>query len=406
MDSPLTDMFLLSAAAADGRPWFSRTRAGDYRRRKRKLVVFHRGMGGNSCHSVLSECALRPLKHLPLANAIAVEVDEDDEITHSRLRSHRAVRRIDDDIIVQIAPYWFAQGPLAQDRRHYTQIPSWGWEKIGAEVARNRQLQPVKIAVIDTGIAYNHPDLQGKVAGGVNTIDSNLGFNDDNGHGTHVAGIIGALDNNIGVIGVAPNVELYAVKVLDDSGSGNLSDLIEGLQWCIDNGIHLVNMSLSSQETNDTFREVVSEVNRRGVTMVCAAGNGGPEGGIDYPSRYPEPISVAATTVDDTIAEFSSRGPEVDIAAPGDDIASTWLRGGYKSLSGTSMATPFVTGAAALIMGSLGDVSPSRVRSLLNRCTVSLQQISREAQGSGRIDITRLSRLLWSNPASRWYFFR
>lgn len=382
-----------------------RWRAG--RPRRRKLVVFRRDIPVSAASNVLSTCALTPIKHLPMINALAVELDEDEESFNVKVRGHRGVVRVDDDIVVRIAPYFgiFA----APDRRRYSQIPSWGWEKIGASAARNRRLNLVKVAVVDTGIAYTHPDLAEMVAGGVNTIgpgEPTQNYNDDNGHGTHVAGIIGAVDNNIGVVGVAPNVELYAVKALDASGSGNLSDLIEGLQWCVDNDIHLVNLSLSSTETNDTFREVIEAVHRAGITMVCAAGNDGPNGTINYPARYPTPIAVAASTETDSIATFSSRGTEVDIAAPGDQIASTWLNGGYKTLSGTSMAAPFVTGAAALIMGTLGNVSPSQVRSLLLRSTVSLASQSRREQGSGRIDITRLARLLWPNTTTYWSMMR
>lgn len=373
------------------------------RQAKRKLIVFKRDMPVSATNDLLQQCAVTPIKHLPLVNALAVELEEDELSFNAKIKEHRGIVRIDDDITVQVAPFYFGLFSLV-DQRRYSQIPSWGWEKIGASAARNRRLNLVKVAVVDTGIAYDHPDLAKMVAGGVNTIgpgQPTQNFYDDNGHGTHVAGIIGAVDNNIGVVGVAPNVELYGVKTLDASGTGNLSDLIEGLQWCVDNGIHLVNLSLSSSETNDTFREVIETVHRSGITLVCAAGNNGPNGSINYPAKYPTPIAVAATTETDQIATFSSRGPAVDIAAPGDKIVSTWLGGGYRALSGTSMAAPFVTGAAALIMGTLGHVSPSQMRSLLMRSTISLASQSRDAQGAGRLDITRLAGLLWSDPAWR-----
>ena len=375
-------------------------------KRRRKLVVFQPGMELSSCQDTLHRCAMRPLKALPLANAYAVELDEADEASSVQLLNHRGILRIDDDIEVKIAPFPLMLRSRSQSDRRFNQIPSWGWERIGAEVAQDKNLAPVPVAVIDTGIATSHPDLRGKVVGGVNTITSGGSYSDDNGHGTHVAGIIAALNNNFGVVGVAPNVELYAVKVLDRSGSGNLSDLIEGLQWCIDNNIRLVNLSLSSERTNETFKEAVQEVHRRGVTMVCAAGNNGPNGQINYPSRYEEPISVAATTKSDHIADFSSRGPKVDISAPGQDIVSTWLGGTYKSLNGTSMATPFVTGAAALIMGVIPDASPSQVRSLLTRSAVTLQQASRTSQGAGLVNVQRLSQMLWPSGSSRWYSLR
>ena len=166
--------------------------------------------------------------------------------------------------------------------------------------------------------------------------------------GTHVAGIVAAIDNEIGVIGVGPKIDLYAVKVLDRRGSGNLSDVIEGLEWAISNGIQVVNMSLGTASNVLSFQEAVQRVNAAGIVQVAAAGNN--YGAVIYPAAYSEVIAVSATDNTDTIASWSSRGPEIDLAAPGANIYSTYKGSTYKTLSGTSMAAPHVAGTAALVL--------------------------------------------------------
>ncbi|MDP3014229.1 MAG: S8 family serine peptidase, partial [Candidatus Subteraquimicrobiales bacterium] len=152
----------------------------------------------------------------------------------------------------------------------------------------------------------------------------------------------------IGVVGVGPKIDLYAVKVLNRYGSGYLSDVIEGLGWAIQNGMQVVNMSLGTSSDILSFKEAIQRVNQAGITQVAAAGNTG--GAVIYPAAYPEVIAVSATNNLDTIASWSSRGSEVDLAAPGVSIYSTWPPRLYKTLSGTSMAAPHVAGTAALVL--------------------------------------------------------
>jgi len=228
----------------------------------------------------------------------------------------------------------------------------WGIDKIDAKLVwpSGNTADPVKLAIIDTGIDVKHPDLTANLKGGVSRVGYTTSYNDDNGHGTHVAGIVGAVDNEIGVIGAGPAIDLYAVKVLDRRGSGYLSDVIEGLDWAIAHGMQVVNMSLGTSADVLSFREAVQRVNSAGIVQVAAAGNSG--GSVIYPAAYPEVIAVSATDNTDTIASWSSRGPEVDLAAPGVSIYSTYKGQTYKTLSGTSMAAPHVAGAAALVLNS------------------------------------------------------
>lgn len=173
-----------------------------------------------------------------------------------------------------------------------------------------------------------------------------IAWNDDNGHGIHVAGIIGAIANTIGVVGVAPACRLLAVKVLDRRGSGYVSWIIAGLDWCISNGAQVVNMSLGTNVDVPSLKEACDTAAAAGLKLFAAAGNDG--GPVSYPAAYSSVMAVAATDRYDERPWWSNYGPELFISAPGVDIYSTYKRGGYATMSGTSMAAPHVAGTLAL----------------------------------------------------------
>jgi subtilisin len=245
----------------------------------------------------------------------------------------------------------------------------------------------VDVAVIDTGIDPNHPDLN--VVGGVNCVPQENSYADQNGHGTHVAGTIGARDNGVGVVGVAPGVRLWAVRVLNAAGEGEFSDAICGVDWVTAHAdvIEIANMSLGGEADMDRcpgpglHAAICSSINA-GVTYIVASGNSGLDASGFVPAAYPEVITVSAladsdgapggkgpTTflygTDDTLATFSNYGAPVDIAAPGVNINSTFPGGGYIAMSGTSMASPHVAGAAAIYAYLNPNASPSAVKSYL-----------------------------------------
>ena len=232
---------------------------------------------------------------------------------------------------------------------------SWGVKRIGAGLVHNsgNNGEGIKIAIIDTGIDRDHPDLDDNIMGGVNfvsipswkTPDPNK-WDDDNGHGTHVAGIIAAEDNNTGVVGVAPGAALYALKVLDRTGSGYVSDVVAAIQWATENDIQVINMSLGGAYDIWLDAACLLAYYYDGLILVAAAGNGG---SVIYPAAYDSVIAVSATDSDDNLASFSSTGNEVELAAPGVYIYSTYKGGGYATISGTSMASPHVAGTAALV---------------------------------------------------------
>ncbi|MCL5970804.1 MAG: S8 family peptidase [Patescibacteria group bacterium] len=263
----------------------------------------------------------------------------------------------------------------------------WGIAKIEADKAwAISSGSGVKVAVIDTGINRIHPDLKANIAGCVNFIISWKTCEDDNGHGTHVSGIIAALNNGVGTVGVAPNAKIYSLKVLDRRGSGYTSDIIEALDWAVSNKMQVVNMSLGTTVDVQAFREAIQRVNKAGIVEVAAAGNSGPAAdSVLYPARYPEVIAVSATDSTDNVPYWSSRGPQVLLAAPGVSIYSTYLKGKYVTMSGTSMSAPHVTGTVALRLALYPTETPSEIKSILTANTNSLSYDSNMA-GSGLLN--------------------
>lgn len=327
----------------------------------RKIVVFKPGVDDSEKETLVGKVGGKQIKHLRLINGKAVMLSKSAEKT---LLRNPAVLRIDDDVMVEalVRPDGLnglddlmRSGYIKIFRTPKPQpleVLPWGIDRIDAELAwAITTADPIKTAIVDTGIDVSHPDLKDNIKGGMSAVQYTASYNDDNGHGTHVAGIVAALDNTIGIIGVGPKINLYAVKVLDRRGSGYLSDVIEGLDWAINNGIQVVNMSLGASANVLSFQEAVQRVNAAGIVQVAAAGNSG--GSVIYPAAYPEVIAVSATDDTDTIASWSSRGPEVDLAAPGVSIYSTYKGSGYKTISGTSMASPHVAGSAALVLNTL-----------------------------------------------------
>lgn len=217
--------------------------------------------------------------------------------------------------------------------------------------------QGITIAIIDTGIQTSHPDLKDRIIGGKNfTTEDNSNpniFEDYNGHGTHVAGIVAATQNGSGIVGVAPKANLLILKALDKNGAGSYSGIISAIQFAVSKKVDIISMSLGGPTPNTQLYNAIKLAVQNNISVVCAASNEG-DGNVltnefAYPACYPEVISVGAVTAQRTVATFSNSNNQVDLIAPGVDILSTFLRSGYATLSGTSMATPYVAGALALI---------------------------------------------------------
>jgi thermitase len=263
----------------------------------------------------------------------------------------------------------------------------WGMSKIQAPAAWNRTHGGAAaglVAVLDSGVDENHPDLANRVSSRKDFTGSSSGATDVKGHGTHVAGIIAAVANNSqGVAGVGYSIGLISGKVLDDSGSGSMSQVVSGINWASNYGATVINMSLgaSGQGTWDDcdpswyedlfdvganeLRDAIGNAWNKGIVLVAAAGNG--NSFQQWPGSCPNVLSVANTTSADTRASDSTFGTWVDVAAPGSGILSTAVGGGYVNMSGTSMASPHVAGLAALVRSSCGFSGASAAQNIVNR---------------------------------------
>src|SRR3972149_571433 len=287
-----------------------------------------------------------------------------------RVRRDKRVKFVSEDREVSVANH--LSGTAVQT------LPT-GINRVEADINTN-EANGVGVAVLDTGIQLSHPDLAANIIANKTCVKRTSNANDDNGHGTHVAGTIAALDNTAGVVGVASQAKLIAVKVLDRRGNGTWSGVICGLDWVVANAatynIKVMNMSLAGGGTSDNncgnsnfdaLHLAICRVRDAGITVVVATGNSSANAANFVPAAYDDSvITVSALAdsdgassgvgiptsygADDTFASFSNYGSAVDIAAPGVNIYSTWRGSSYATISGTSMATPHVAGAAALYL--------------------------------------------------------
>lgn len=207
----------------------------------------------------------------------------------------------------------------------------------------------VVIAVLDCGCDLTHTDLRNNLLEGMNFVQPGNPPNDTLGHGTHVTGVLVAENNDIGMVGIAPNAKVRPVKVLDDQGNGNMSIVAQGIRWAADQGCDFISMSLGSPLPVAQVRKAIQYAASKGTITLCAAGNLGKSTEVLYPAAYPETIAVGAITQELRRADFSNTGKNLDFMAPGVDIYSTVPKNWYAKMSGTSMAQPFVCGVAALV---------------------------------------------------------
>jgi subtilisin len=277
------------------------------------------------------------------------------------------------------------------------QTPDWGSAKLKLpEAWKLTRGRGIRVAVLDTGVDRNHPDLVGRIVAAKDFTGSPNGSADVQGHGTHCIGIVAANDNETGTVGVAPECEILAGKVLGDNGSGLSTWIAAGIDWSVESKADVISMSLGSSAPDNRIRGAVQRAVAAGVIVIAAAGNEGPrEGTVGFPGGFPECVCVASTNVRDLISNFSSRGPRVDVAAPGEAVKSTYPGGRYATLSGTSMATPQVAGVAALVIAHARangkTITPDQFRELLGKTSRDLPPPGRDtAAGFGLIQPVEL----------------
>ncbi|WP_338727119.1 S8 family peptidase [Haladaptatus sp. DJG-WS-42] len=302
----------------------------------------------------------------------------------AQLSARADVRYVEDDITMHAVDKP-GDGVTTQ-----AQTQPWGVDRVDADVAHANGStgSGADLAIIDTGIDSDHPDLAANLGAGqaFTKAKGNYAYDwdDDNDHGTHCAGIAAGIDNAEGVVGVAPDATLHAVKVLDKRGSGYLSDVAAGIEWTADQGYDVGSMSLGASSGAQTLKDACQYAVDNGVFLVGAAGNSGPcTDCVGYPGAYSTVMAVSSTDSADNLSGFSSQGPEVDIAAPGTDIYSSVV-GGYDTFSGTSMATPHVAGAAAQLMAS--GSSNTQTRSSLASSAEDIG-LGENESGAGLLDV-------------------
>ncbi|WP_308639072.1 S8 family peptidase [Paenibacillus silvisoli] len=380
----------------------------------RKLIGFKSQSQYTQCLKELAKYGIKPVKSIRRNRVICCHVDSRRTQQLQSLAEHPNVSYVEPDFKIHAhgfptksafkfpkgrtkaksAPYMKksvkvkstgAKGRLHADNTSSSGV-SWNMSQIEAhKIWPMTKGKGAGIAIIDTGIA-KHANLS--ISGGINTMGGSS-YSDDNGHGTHVAGIAAGVGYNGARPGVAPRASLYAVKALDANGAGYVSDIIKGIDWCINKKIPVINMSLGLEgETSSALKEAVVRARQNGVIVVASAGNSGSGTKmIDQPARYSSAIGVAASTRKGKIADYSSRGYGVDVTAPGSYIKSTWPGGGYEVLSGTSMSSPHVAGGVALLKSLNPSLSPSTIAKRLRASAKKISSVSSRLQGYGMMQL-------------------
>lgn len=295
---------------------------------------------------------------MALANTVVVKVPDSQTVPEM-------VAKLKADPNVEIAePNYKYRAYATPNDPMFGQL--WGIKKIGAPTVWDTSYgdSNLIVAVVDSGVDYNHEDLKGKVIKGPDTANNDSDPMDDVGHGTHVAGTIAGIGNNSkGVIGIAPNVKILGIKALGANGEGDVSTIADGIIKAQQLGAKVINLSLGGPQTSNVMKNAIDQVTAKGVLVIAAAGNENTTA-ASYPAAYPNVLAVGATDQNDKRTSFSNYGTYVDIAAPGLNIMSS-TEGTYKSQSGTSMACPHVVGAAAMLLSKNPALTADQVRQTL-----------------------------------------
>ncbi|HEV7824891.1 MAG TPA: S8 family serine peptidase [Mycobacteriales bacterium] len=355
-------------------------------------VSWDRPQRSASPETVVAAAPVRGSVRVVTVRAVGGRPQVDVQTVDGRSAAARAVERSQrQDGVVSVGLDARAHATAAAKTNDSYRGQQWALDRLKAEDVWTRQTAAgVTVAVVDSGVAANHPDLKGAVLAGTDYVaPGGDGSADANGHGTHVAGIIGATANNrAGIAGLALGVKIIPVRVLDGEGSGWNSDIAKGIVYAADRGAAVINLSLGSSSAGTTVRDAVAYAHGKGSVVVAAAGNSRASGSpTSYPAAFANVIGVGATDSVDHVASFSNAGSYVDVAAPGVKILSTYPADAYANLNGTSMATPYVAAAAALLRAAKPSSTPAEVAAALQKTAVDLGAAGRDNDfGYGLID--------------------
>ncbi|MCR6108182.1 peptidoglycan-binding protein [Salipaludibacillus agaradhaerens] len=279
------------------------------------------------------------------------------------------------------------------------QTIDWGIERVEAPQAWDNDVtgKGIKVAVIDSGVNKSHPDLN--IAGCYSATNAPT-CEDDDGHGTHVAGIIGAQNNDIGVVGVAPDAEIYAARVSNLDNEIWTVDVISAIDWAISQDVDIINLSLGSRQYSSAMEQSITKAYAEEILVVAAAGNDYHDP-VRYPAALPNVIAVSATDRYDNLGNYSNIGDEIEVTAPGSAIYSTYLNHSYATLSGTSMASPHVAGVLALLKEAYPDMSRDELRTILVEQAIDLGESGKDDHfGYGLVQAPSIVKVVPDVPAN------
>ncbi|WP_216831057.1 S8 family peptidase [Alkalihalobacterium elongatum] len=383
---------------------------------KQLIVCFKPGTRRSSCLSIHKEIKAELVNEIKEIGIHVVTVPENQlSSCLSKYNSSQVVQFVEEDHLIQVEPITsttefssLEEGGSSISTNDPLLEKQWGLANVNAQGAWDlARISPIsaKIAILDTGVNRNHQDLRGKIIHYAN-FSSSPTVDDVHGHGTHVAGIAAARTNNKnGIAGMSYNsAGIMNIKVMGDTGGGTLSNVAQGIIYATNQGAHVINLSLGGTVSNETLRSAVDYAYNNGVLLVGAAGNN--SSNIEhYPAAYNQVLAVAATNQSNELAPFSNYGSWVEVAAPGQDILSTFpgdsgdLMTGYRVASGTSQAAPFISGLAGLIKATNPMLTNKQIRSIIQRAAT--QSVSGETIQFGRIDARRAIQLARNTASSQ-----
>ncbi|MDZ5473798.1 S8 family peptidase [Bacillus sp. 31A1R] len=276
--------------------------------------------------------------------------------------------------------------PIQVDNIEQPEITNWG--SVPTKVTEAHQLgysgKGVKISILDTGVTQNHPDLD--LSGGQSFVPYTTNYEDDHGHGSYVAGLIGAKHNNIGIKGIAPGSEIYSLKTLDSKRKGNFEDIVKAIEWSIDNKMDIIHFSWSTEIYSPELEAALNRAYENGILIVGSAGNTNRD--VRYPAKFDSVIAVSAINQNIEKAGFSCFGPEIELAAPGVSMYSLDESHLYSTSSGTTLASAHVTGILALLKERFPEKSNIDLRQLLQSTALDLGEVGRDSHfGYGLVQV-------------------
>jgi subtilisin family serine protease len=350
--------------------------AAEHKDRTKEVIVVYKDYQGVVATNKIAEEIRYQFQSI---NAVAAVLTED-EI--AQLESNPHIAYVEENISFTLQDQIQPKLEVQNQPGILSASTQWNIEAVNASLAWEEGFtgKGVKVAVVDTGIAP-HPQLE--VAGGVSTLPNTTSWNDDNGHGTHVAGSIAAKRSHVGVVGVAPEAALFAVKALDRNGIGTLESIMKAIDWSITNQMDIINLSLGTNQDSYILKHTIDKAYEKGILIVGAAGNSGNQQGtgnsISSIAKYDSVIAVAAVDHNMKRAPFSSTGSQIEFSGPGVEILSTYLNEQYAVANGTSSAAPHLSGILALLKQKYPDQSNRELRKKLQDYTMDLGQTGRDA---------------------------